>query len=777
MAAPLNASRKLTHDDYTVAWICALPIEKTAARNMLDELHHPPPQPDHDKNIYTFGRICGHNVVIVCQGKGTTAASVVATQIRAIFKSIRFCLLVGIAGGVPDEKDVRLGDVVVSKGDGRSGGVVAHTCGKETCRGFESHPFLDGVPELLRNAINELESQLMDRDSKISDYILQATTRNPRFEDFRRPKSVVDNLFKNDYDHVNPNDKTCLYCDKRRIIRREPPTRRGPLVHFGIVASGDQVIKDGVTRANIVKCHPGVIAVDMEAAGLMNVIGCAIIRGISDYADSHKNDGWQKYASAVAAAVAKEILSIIQTTIDHRATMSSDREEDRPTLLARIDRPATMSSYREEDDLALIASTGRHATMPLLPSTVRREMKPSDREEDGPALSRRIDRRATVSTDREEDDHALSGRIDRRATASTDREEDDHALIASTDRRATMSSLPSTVRRETKPSDREEDGPALLGRIDRRATVSTDVVEDYDTLLARIGRLGMMSNEEENSIESEQVSKPVVHRSPLFLPLEVKNDRASNNILQVFPQWHLLPIPPCGTCNRRRPLKFPVYMRSGLVICDDCLMNAKQLYSSSGVDSPIQKWTRGFGYDLGNVLRPARPTLPGDYPILNTTKLDFGPENGEFRMALTGVPVGKFEISFRIKTPACPQNASKFKKLTAKFGSLGTIAFMASPIKDCDAYLNKVAGNPSWDWKAYRKMHTIKYGPSNSTIVKLSRDYQVTAGQAIGIFVQYSWANGDFPNKGWSLHEIRLVEPCISLVIYCIILKVNSVLM
>jgi len=198
-------------------------------------------------------------------------------------------------------------------------------------------------------------------------------------------------------------------------------------------------------------------------------------------------------------------------------------------------------------------------------------------------------------------------------------------------------------------------------------------------------------------------------------------------------------------------------------------MNAKKLYSSSGVDNPIQKWNRGFGYDLGNVLRPARPTVPGDCHILNTTKLDFGPENGELRMALTSVPAGKFEISFRIKTPARPQNASKFKKLTAKFGSLGTIAFMVGPIKDCDkdcdAYLNKGVGNPSWDWKAYRKMHTIKYGPSSSTIVKLSRDYQVTAGQAVGIFIQYSWAISDLPNKGWSLYEIRLVELCISLVI------------
>src|SRR5208282_78620 len=215
MAWPLESTITLTHDDYTVAWLCALPIEKAAARNMLDELHVTPPQPEHDKNIYTFGRICGHNVVIVCQGDmGTTAASIVATRMDATFRKLRFGLLVGIAGGVPDERDVRLGDVVVSKGDGRSGGVVAHDHGKDTPRGFESQPFLDGVPELLRNAFVELESRLMDQGSKIAEYLSEATARNPLFSAFGRPSLLIDNLFKSEYIHVNQNDKRCAECDR-----------------------------------------------------------------------------------------------------------------------------------------------------------------------------------------------------------------------------------------------------------------------------------------------------------------------------------------------------------------------------------------------------------------------------------------------------------------------------------------------------------------------------------------------------------------------------------
>ena len=49
----------------------------------------------------------------------------------------------------------------------------------------------------------------------------------------------------------------------------------------------------------------------MEAAGLMNSFPCLVIRGICDYADSHKNKRWQAYAAGTAAACAKEVLSMM----------------------------------------------------------------------------------------------------------------------------------------------------------------------------------------------------------------------------------------------------------------------------------------------------------------------------------------------------------------------------------------------------------------------------------------------------------------------------------
>ena len=45
----------------------------------------------------------------------------------------------------------------------------------------------------------------------------------------------------------------------------------------------------------------------------MNSFPCLVIRGICDYADSHKNKKWPAYAAGTAAACAKEVLSVIPT--------------------------------------------------------------------------------------------------------------------------------------------------------------------------------------------------------------------------------------------------------------------------------------------------------------------------------------------------------------------------------------------------------------------------------------------------------------------------------
>lgn len=71
------------------------------------------------------------------------------------------------------------------------------------------------------------------------------------------------------------------------------------------------MIKNAVERDKASAELGGVLCFEMEAAGLMNNFPCLVVRGICDYADSHKNMRWQPYAAGTAAAYAKELLLVI----------------------------------------------------------------------------------------------------------------------------------------------------------------------------------------------------------------------------------------------------------------------------------------------------------------------------------------------------------------------------------------------------------------------------------------------------------------------------------
>jgi nucleoside phosphorylase len=119
-----------------------------------------------------------------------------------------------------------------------------------------------------------------------------------------------DRLFKASCDHIPGPD--CRGCDTADEIQRDPRGTTDPDIHYGTIASGNTLVKDAAARDRIVAdLGEDCICVEMEAAGLMNHFPCLVIRGICDYADSHKNDRWQRYASATAAAYAKELLAYV----------------------------------------------------------------------------------------------------------------------------------------------------------------------------------------------------------------------------------------------------------------------------------------------------------------------------------------------------------------------------------------------------------------------------------------------------------------------------------
>ncbi|KAH7193924.1 uncharacterized protein B0J16DRAFT_354466 [Fusarium flagelliforme] len=229
-----NVKRILQHDDFTVGWICALPVEMAAAEVMLDHIHEALPQHKSDTNTYTLGSIHGHNIVIACLPKGqygSNNAASVSNHMARSFPQITYRLI-------------------------------------------------------LQASHNRGQNNMMA-------ILLESTSHMPHYEH----PMLQDRLF-------------CSNCDLQQLVHRNMRHNDDPRVHYGRIASGNQVIKDGVTRDKLSE-ELGSICFEMEAAGLMETFPCLVIRGICDYSDSHKNKQWQNYAAMVAASYAKEFLMAI----------------------------------------------------------------------------------------------------------------------------------------------------------------------------------------------------------------------------------------------------------------------------------------------------------------------------------------------------------------------------------------------------------------------------------------------------------------------------------
>ena len=304
-------------EDYKVGWITALPIEAAAAKAMLDAVHPRLSTPDHDSNIYTFGRTDlgdgttngGHNIVIASGRPGTTTAATVANDMRRTFPWLRIGLMVGIAGGVwhPDT-DVRLGDIVVGIHPKGEAGVVQYDYGKQIQdQAFIKTGVMNKAPAILLNAAAAVQADHLGLDVPETAYVAHLE-RDKAKKFSKRP--AQDRLFNATYLHENG---LCDDCNKQQL--RERPLREYaaiPKVHYGPIASGNRVIRDAVF-AEAVRETYGNLCFEMEAAGLDNFPSLTI-RGISDYCDTHKNDYWHQYAAVAAAAYAKELLSVVPPT-------------------------------------------------------------------------------------------------------------------------------------------------------------------------------------------------------------------------------------------------------------------------------------------------------------------------------------------------------------------------------------------------------------------------------------------------------------------------------
>jgi nucleoside phosphorylase len=237
--------------------------------------------------------------------------------------------MVGIGGGIPNkDADIRLGDVVVSKPTDTHGGVVQYDFGKATRGargGFQRTGMLSSPPQVLLTALAKLQANHLTEDVRFVDFLEELEQKQPvgRGSPFARPKED-DCLYGPGYEHADPGSETCSTCDARYIVARSRRTNpAAPVIHYGLIASGNQVVKDARVREKLSR-NLGIYCVEMEAAGLMNNYPCLVVRGICDYADSHKHKAWQGYAAATAAAFAKELLSLVPAEVAKKAAAAQD---------------------------------------------------------------------------------------------------------------------------------------------------------------------------------------------------------------------------------------------------------------------------------------------------------------------------------------------------------------------------------------------------------------------------------------------------------------------
>ncbi|RAH63890.1 natch and ankyrin domain protein [Aspergillus aculeatinus CBS 121060] len=356
-------------DEYSVGWVCTLPIEVEAAKASFDCIHENLLPPDlnlnnNNNNNYILGSLQGHKVVLAfpnCRacddGEEDDKPSLadVATQLQANFTAVRIILVVGIAGAAPKtNEDIRLGDIVVSNSAVGLPSAIQYAANEEHMEDRHLRDRALGRPtsSLLLTATRKAETAAIFGDSKIDQYLGDIVRKDPVV--FSRPGPEPDLLFQPNYDQTTTDYRESARrdCDPGEDRSRQPRETQGPTVHYGLIASGHHAVRHGTTRDTL-PYKQNVLCSETGGTGLKDAAQYLIIRGICNFADSHRSKLWHPYAAVTAAAYAKEVLSFIPKV--SKTVPLTPNPEAGPILSALLlTRP-------EVDRKSLIVLKGRRA--------------------------------------------------------------------------------------------------------------------------------------------------------------------------------------------------------------------------------------------------------------------------------------------------------------------------------------------------------------------------------------------------------------------------------
>lgn len=349
MSSPVSPADR---NGFHIAIICALRIESDAVSLLFDEIFERQyGRENGDSNTYTTGRIGNHAVVLLLLPKmGMEAAAAGARSLQSSYINIKLALLVGVCGALPQisGQDAFLGDVIISKN------IVNYDLGRQ----YPDKFVVRSTEDILGQPNNDIRGLLACLEGEYELGRLQMTAvaklaslQAKAIEEKRRTKYTIppddtDKMFPPDYKHMHyENDCDDCYAEPSRFCeaasklscndsgcessisvwrqnrQQERPAKLVPQVFIGTIACGNAVMKSGEHRNAVAEEHK-VIAFEMEGAGAWSEVPCIIVKGICDYADSHKNKQWQNFAAATAASVAVAILARYEVpgAITHGAT-------------------------------------------------------------------------------------------------------------------------------------------------------------------------------------------------------------------------------------------------------------------------------------------------------------------------------------------------------------------------------------------------------------------------------------------------------------------------
>lgn len=281
-----------TKTSVDLAIVTALPIEREAVEQVFGTGVTVKVRGDgHMYRLVTLKiRDRPFKIVYASSDQGNVRAAVLAANMIRSF-DVRYAAFAGIAGACPNvgkvEDHVRLGDVVISTGVVEHDHIKLHADGTFESRDYPqraSLPWVQTAMSLKNNATGFSEDW--------------RAAYGPAMAGLKgiEPDPALDVLHDYDGDVVaHPDD----------------PRREGgrSIVHTGVIAAGDTLLKDPRVRDGI-RDKSAARAIEMEAVGFRDAayaghIEFVVVRGIVDYCDKFKADDYRAKASVSAAAVLK----------------------------------------------------------------------------------------------------------------------------------------------------------------------------------------------------------------------------------------------------------------------------------------------------------------------------------------------------------------------------------------------------------------------------------------------------------------------------------------